>query len=90
MFALSETKFKGTGECEFGVINGRQSSVEEGWAREDVMIVFSDRLASNVTEWKEVSSRLMWVKVKLGVERWAFVCAYGPGTKRSEEVREQF
>ena len=70
VLALSETKLKGTGECDFGVVNGRKSGVEEGWAREGVVLILSDRLASSVTEWKEVSSRLMWVKVKLGVERW--------------------
>ena len=90
VLALSETKLKGTGECDFGVVNGRKSGVEEGWAREGVVLILSDRLASSVTEWKEVSSRLMWVKVKLGVERWAFVSAYGPGSERSEEEREQF
>ena len=36
-----------------------------------------------------MSSRLMLVKVKLGVERWAFVSAYGPGSERSEEEMEQ-
>ena len=90
VLALSETKLKGKGECEFGAVSGRKSGVEEGRAREGVVLILSDRLASSVTEWKEVSPRLMWVKVKLGVERWAFVSAYGPGSERSEEEREQF
>ena len=56
-------------ETDFGVVSGRKSFVEEGWAREGVVLLLSDRLAGGVTEWK-VSSRLMWVKVKLGIERW--------------------
>ena len=41
-------------------------------------------------EWKEVSSRLMWVRVRMGRECWAFVSAYGPGCERSEEERDEF
>ena len=41
-------------------------------------------------EWKEVSSRLMWVRVRIGRECWASVSAYGLGSERSEEEREVF
>ena len=34
-----------------------------------------------------VSSRLIWVKVELCIERWAFVSAYS--SERCEEEREQ-
>jgi hypothetical protein len=64
--------------------------VEEGWAREGVVMLLGDRLAGGVTKWKKVCSRLMLMKVKLGVERCVFVCAYGPGSERSEEMREHF
>ena len=37
-----------------------------------------------------MSSRLMWVRVRMGRECWAFVSAYGPGCERSEEEREEF
>ena len=90
VLALSVTKLKGEGESDFGVVSGKKSGVEEGWAREGVVLLLSDRLAGGVTEWKEVSSRLMWVNVKLGIERWVFVSAYGPGSERSEEEREHF
>ena len=90
ILALSETKLKGKAECDFGVVSGRESGVEEGWAREGVVLLLSDRVAGGITEWKEVSSRWMWVKVKLGIERWVFVSAYGPGSERSEEEREHF
>jgi len=42
------------------------------------------------TKRKEVSLRLMWVKVKFGQELWVFVGAYGPGSERDEEERETF
>ena len=90
VLALSETKLKGRGECDFGAVCGRKSGVEEGWAREGVVLLLSDRCAGGGLEWKEVSSILMWVKVKLGIERWEFVSAYGPGSERSEEEREHF
>ena len=67
VLALSETKWKGTGKCDFCMVNGRKSGVEECWAGEGVVLILSDRLASSVTEWKRVSLRLMWVKVKLGM-----------------------
>ena len=37
-----------------------------------------------------MSSRLMWVRVRMGRECWAFVSAYGPGCERSEEERDEF
>ena len=37
-----------------------------------------------------MSPRIMWVKVKLGRECWSYVSAYGPGSERSEEEREEF
>ena len=41
---------------------------------------------NKVVEWKEVSSRLMWVRVGMGKECWAFVNAY----ERSEEEQHEF
>ena len=43
-----------------------------------------------VVERKEVSSRLMWVRVKIERERWVFISAYGPGSEKSEEEMEEF
>ena len=59
--ALSETKLKGKGEVMFGEVVGR--------AREGVALLLSGRLMRCVVEWKEVSSRLMWVRVKIERER---------------------
>ena len=90
VLALSETKLKGRGEVLFGEITGRVSGVVRGEAREGVGLLLSERLLQSVVEWKEESSRLMWVRVRLGRECWAFVSAYGPGSENSREVVENF
>ena len=43
-----------------------------------------------VVEWKEVSSRLMWVRVKIQRESWVFISAYGPDSEKSEVEIEEF
>ena len=74
----------------FGGVTGRVSGVEGGRAREGVALVLNEWMLSKVVEWKEVSSRLMWVRVRLGKECWAFVSAYGPGSEKNEEIRNNF
>ena len=90
VLALNETKMKGKGEIVFGVVTGRVSGVERGRAREGVALVLSEWMLSRVVEGKEVSSRLMWVRVRLGKECWVFVSAYGPGCEKKEEERNEF
>ena len=70
-------------------MTGRVSGVERGRARGGVALLLSEWMGNKVVEWKEVSSRLMWVKVRMGRECWAFVSAYGPGCERSEEERDE-
>ena len=77
---LSETKLKGKGEV-VGKVSGMA-----GRAREGVVLLLSARLMRCVGEWKEVSSRLMWVRVK--IESWVFISAYGPGGEKSEEKED--
>ena len=67
--ALSETKLKGKSDVMFGEVLGRVSGVAVGRAREGVALLLSGRLMRCVIEWKEVSSRLMWVRVKIERER---------------------
>ena len=50
----------------------------------------SGRLMRRVLEWEEVSSRLMWVRVKIERESWVFISAYGPGSEKSEVEIEEF
>ena len=92
VLALCETKMKGKGDVAFGEVTGRVSGVERGRAREGVALLLSEWMVNKVVEWKEVSSRLMWVRVRMGRECWAFVSAYGPGceSERSEEERDEF
>ena len=90
VLALCETKMKGKGEVAFGEVTGRVSGVERGRAREGVALLLIEWMGNKVVEWKEVSSRLMWVKVRMGRKCWAFVSAYGPGCERSEEERDEF
>ena len=90
VLALCETKMKGKGEVAFGDVTGRVSGVERGRAREGVALLLSEWMENKVVEWKEVSSRLMWVRVRMGRECWAFVSVYGPGCERSEEERDEF
>ena len=63
--ALNETKLKGKGEVMFGEVVGR--------AREWVALLLSGRLMRCVVEWKEVSSRLMWVRVKIETELAVYI-----------------
>ena len=89
VLALCETKMKGK-EVAFGEVTGRVFGVERGRAREGVALLLSEWMGNKVVEWKEVSCRLMWVRVRMGRECWAFVSAYGPGCERSEEERDEF
>ena len=90
VLALCEMKMKGKGEVAFGQVTGRVSGVERGRAREGVALLLSEWMINKVVEWKEVSARLMWVRVRMGRDCWAFVSAYGPGCERSEEERDEF
>ena len=90
VLALSETKIKGVGEHSFGKILGRVSGVRRGRAKEGVAILISKRMQEYVVGWKEVSSRIMWVKMRIRGELWCFISAYGPGSERDETERENF
>ena len=41
-----------------------------------MVLLLNEWMGNKVVEWKEVSSRLMWVRVMMGRECWAFVGAY--------------
>ena len=81
MCALSETKLKGRGEVVSKVARDR--------AKEGVALLLSEWLLRCVVEWKEVSSRLMWVRVTIEQVSWELISAYGPGSERSEEEIEE-
>ncbi len=62
ILALNETKMKGRGEVMFGCVKGIKSGVVGDRAREGVALFVSEKVNKWVVEWKEVSSRIMWVK----------------------------
>jgi endonuclease/exonuclease/phosphatase family metal-dependent hydrolase len=57
-------------------------------AKEGVAVLLSDRMWECMMEHKEVSSRMMWVKLKVGGIKLVVVSAYGPGSERGDEERE--
>ena len=97
MCSISETTLNGRGEVMFGKVVGRVSGVVGrvsgvvgGRAMEGVALLPSEWLLRCVVEWKEVSSRLMWVIVKIERESWVLISAYVPGSERSEEEMQEF
>ena len=71
--ALRETKLKGKGEVMFGEVVCWVSGVAVGRAREGVELLLNGRVMRCVVEWKEVSSRLMWVRVKIERELGVYI-----------------
>ena len=90
VLALCETKMKGKEEVAFVEVTGSVSGVERGRAREGVALLLSEWMVNKVVEWKEVSSRLMCVSVRMGRDCWAFVSAYWTSCERSEEEQDEF
>ena len=90
VLVMTETKLRGRGECSFGRYVGRISGVSSGWAREGVGIIVSDEWMKHVTEWKEVSSRIMyenecwWVKASMSL--WVRMVQGLKGKRMSERV----
>ena len=68
VLALCEMKMKEKREVAFGEVTGRVFGVERGRARESVALLLSEWMVNKVVEWKEVSSWLMWVRVRMGKE----------------------
>ena len=92
VLALNETKLKGVGEVMFGGVLGRKSGVSErdGHARQGVALLVREEWMKYVREWKEVSARIMWVRMRMGCEKWIFVSAYGPGSECSMDEKRIF
>ena len=88
---LSETKVKGIGEREWEGERVIVSGVSERMrACERVAVLIKGRLWGSVTEYKCVSSRIMWVGMKVAGEKVVLVGVYGPGMERNEDEREVF
>ena len=89
---LSKTKVKGIGEREWEGERVIVSGVSERMrACEGVAVLIKGRLWGSVTEYKCVSSRIMWVRMKVAGEKVTMVVGvYGPGMQRNEDEREVF
>ena len=87
--ALSKTKLKLRGEVMSGEVVGRVSGEAGGRAKEGVALLLSGWLLRCVVEWKEVPSRLMWVRIKIEQESRVFISSYGPGSEKSEEIERR-
>ena len=90
VLSLSETKLEGKNECEFGCVSRRMPGVTRWRGRKEVALMVSLTVKLCVVERKQVSSRLVWVKVKLCRELWFFVSAYGPSSERDVTEKEAF
>ena len=73
--SVFSSKLKGTGQWTFGNVVGRVSGVSKGNAREGVCIIVGENWKKKATEWKEVSSRLMYVRMKIGESKYVIVGA---------------
>ena len=49
----------------FSEVTGRVPGIERERAREGVALLLSEWMVNKLVEWKEVSSRLMWVRVRM-------------------------
>ena len=92
ILALSETKLRSTKDnvVMFGDVEARISGINTGHASQGVAILVTEKLNKFITEWKGISPRIMWVKMKFAREKWVFISAYGPGSERTDEERERF
>ena len=76
----------------FRNVIGRKSGHldENATARQGVALIVKEELIEYVREWKEISLRLMWVRMRFGADSWVFVSAYGPGSEKTTEETEVF
>ena len=59
-------------------------------ACEGVAVVIKRRLWGSITEYKCVSPRMLWVKLKVAEKKLVIVGVHGPGMERSENERDAF
>ena len=59
--------------------------MDGGRGRERIRLLLSDVMKKKCMSMCEVSLRIMWVKVQLGVEKWVFVSMYGSRSEKREE-----
>ena len=88
---LTETKWKGERVREWQYGLGICAGVRENErAREGVCLMVSNKWKSKVREYGTVGSRIVWVRMKVGIQVWAIVCVYAPTEDRVARVKEEF
>ena len=81
---------KGKGGFKFVRVNGRNSDVGTGRAREGVGISLSKVWSRKVKEWKKVTTQNFQTKVKVVLEKCRLLGAFWPGMEKTKEKREVF
>ena len=90
ILGVSEIKKKGCGEEMWGDSMFIWSGVKEGRAREGVGIVVSKEMQACMKGYKCVSSRCMWIRLKIGMQKIKVIVAYAPVNDDPEDERLPF
>lgn len=106
VLCITETKRKGKdvsnlsmpGSCKEKDVNGMDDCYLALWSGVDssehgsqgVGIILSGRVKSMMRKYEMVSSRLMWVRMKIGINRVVIVVCYAPVDGESGEVKDEF
>ena len=61
----------------------------KGKKKEGVALLLSPRMSEGVMAYECVSSRIAWVRCKIGRLRCVFVCAYAPVCKETRKGKEE-
>ena len=103
VLGLSETHLSGVGagKCGVGSECGRWEGMVGGavWmglddgyrgrGKEGCAILMSERVWKCVTDYGWKGSRIVWVKCKLGIIRYAWVCVYAPVNMKTTNGRKE-
>ena len=103
VLGLGETHLKGQGMCECkrgeggGLWEGMEggavwAGLEEtykGKAKEGCAILVSERVWKGVTDYGWKGSRIVWVKGKIGIVKYAWVSVYAPVNKRTVKGKNE-
>ncbi len=63
---------------------------EKKTAREGVCIAMSKKWEKSIMEYRSVSSRIVWFRMKVGIQAWVIVCVYAPTNDRDERGKDEF
>ena len=100
VLGVSETHIRGTGMSDGkegmwegvpgGVVWTGMDEKYRGRSKEGCAIVMSERVWNGVTDYGWKGSRIVWVKGKVGLVKYAWVCVYAPvNVKSIKGLRER-